>query len=70
LDLLCNNVAECGNTYPALSSATRTDDSARVHGWRVWRSAGLNLILCPVCIGYRARRDKAPERLEGEQPLF
>jgi len=69
MDLTCSN-DECYSRYDGLSSQTRTDDSARVHGWRVWRSQGLDLILCPSCIGYRIRRDKAPERLEGEEPLF
>lgn len=69
MDLTCDN-EDCTSVYTALSSQARTDDSARVHGWRVWRSEGLSLILCPKCIGFRVRRDPAPERLEGEQPLF
>ena len=70
MNLTCDNVAECGSTYQALSSDSRTDDSARVHGWRVWRSDKIDLVLCPKCIGYRVRRDPIPERLDGEQPLF
>ena len=68
-DLTCDN-DDCHSTYQALNTQTRTDDSARVHGWRVWRSPELTLILCPSCIGFRFRRDPAPERLEGEEPLF
>lgn len=68
-DLTCDN-DECYSRYKALNTLSETETAARVHGWRVWRSEGLTLILCPLCIGYRVRRDRAPERLEGEQPLF
>ena len=69
-DLSCNNVADCGSTFQARGTQARTEDAARVHGWRVWRYDTMDLVLCPVCIGYRVRRDKPPERLDGEQPLF
>lgn len=69
-DLACNNAPDCPNVYPGQGRMSQTETSARVHGWRVWTSGGLDLILCPACVGQRARRDKAPGRLEGEQPLF
>lgn len=68
-DLSCSN-EECYSRFPAQDSDSKTETAARAHGWRVWRSGGLDLVLCPACIGYRVRRDPVPERLEGEQPLF
>lgn len=67
-DLTCDN-EECYSRYKALSTPSQTETAARVHGWRVWTSGGLSLILCPLCVGPR-RRDPVPERLDGEQPLF
>lgn len=69
-DLPCNNVAECRNVFLALSTDGETETAARVHGWRVWRYGTMDLVLCPQCVGYRVRRDPAPERLDGEEPLF
>ena len=69
-DLTCDNAPECPNVYPGQDSRSKTETAARVHGWRVWTSGGLNLTLCPLCVGQRVRRDPAPERLEGEQSLF
>lgn len=77
-DLTCNNHQECGSVFLALDTVSETEAAARVHGWRVWRdivmfpgaSEPMDLILCPRCVGQRARRDPVPERLDGEQPLF
>ena len=69
-DLPCDNAPDCPNVYPGQDTPSQTDTAARVHGWRIWTSGGLSLRLCPICVGQRTRRDKAPERLDGEQPLF
>lgn len=69
-DLTCDNHADCGGLFVARSSEQRTIMFAAAQGWRVWRDEELNLTLCPKCVGMRARRERAPERLEGEQPLF
>jgi hypothetical protein len=68
-DLTCSN-DECYSRYQALETDSKTETAARAHGWRVWRSGGLDLVLCPLCVGWRVRRDPVPERLDGEQPLF
>lgn len=70
LDLTCDNYKECGGLILARDTQTVTESLARAQGWRVWRGNGLDLVLCPKCVGYRVRRDPVPDRLEGEEPLF
>jgi hypothetical protein len=76
-DLLCDT---CTNRYADRGGRERTDESARVAGWHIYRgwsyqptqppSTFITRILCPQCIGTNRTRIPAPPVLPGQEDIL
>jgi hypothetical protein len=71
----CDNHADCGGRIPAEETMAATMTRARAKGWHIYTgSTGggeeVVWILCPACVGARARLPRAPDVLPGQEQLF
>jgi hypothetical protein len=70
----CDNYVICLNQVMGRDTVKETLAVARAHGWHIFdglTSGGdaFFSVLCPTCVGKRARLDPAPKVLEGQLEL-
>ena len=70
---LCDNYSTCQGAILARVTKEQTIMVASARGWHVWQGITMSghparVQLCDRCVS--KKRERAPERLDGEVPLF